>query len=124
MPVSRITPRAIPKRLFHRVTMLFGNVSSSHLFTEGLTMIRNARRKQMLVATVVVIIKACCLIGCGGGGGGSATEVRVPSQVSHTIASETVGTTYSISVGLPPGYDEFQGSHDGILDTATTHGFS
>ena len=68
-------------------------------------MIGNTRNKETLVITAALIVGAVCIINCGGGGGGSTTEIPQPSQVSHTLASEAVGVTYSISVGLPPGYD-------------------
>jgi hypothetical protein len=56
----------------------------------------------------VIVFGLMAIIGSGGGGSGDSSDSESPGSIQELISieSQAVGVTYSISVGLPPGYDE------------------
>lgn len=68
-------------------------------------------RTLSIKAFIVLLLTITSLISCGGGGG-SSEETSSPAdslgafKETFTIDSQSVGTAYNITVGLPPLYDE------------------
>jgi hypothetical protein len=76
-----------------------------------------ARFKRVLFVVFVVVIGMVCIIGTArtDSGGDSSDLESLGTLQKFTIDSKAVGVTYSISVGLPPGYDGSGPPHQAIF---------